>query len=115
LRLENHFAIMTKAKPFHIFQYRIDMLRPTPRAVNILDPQQEFSAKGAGKIMRAHRRKGMADMQPPIGTGRKARRADPLRRKFDSGYFTHRITISGGRCPLDVNLCRHNLADVKML
>ncbi len=106
---------MLEPQPLHILDDRIDMFLPAARAVDILDAQQEFAAKGTREIMRTHRRKGVADMQPAIGAGRKARRRHTLRREFYSGYFTHRITISGGRCPLDVNLCRHSLATVKML
>ena len=114
-RLENYGAIRNQSQPVHILKDSFDMFGATARAVNILDPQKEAPAIRPCKIMRAHRRKGMADVQPAIGAGRKARRSHALRRKFDSGYFTHRITISGGLCPLDVNLCRHSLATVKML
>jgi hypothetical protein len=106
---------MLQPKPLHIFNDSRDMLRPAAGAVDILDPQQEFASKGTGKIMRAHRGKGMANMQPAVGAGRKAGGLYLLWRKFDACYFTHRITISGSHCPLDVNLCRHNLPHVKML
>ena len=56
------------------------MFGAAARAVNILDPQKEAPAIGLCKIMRAHRRKGMAQMQSAVGTGRKTRRTHALRR-----------------------------------
>jgi hypothetical protein len=106
---------MLQAEPLHILDDRGDMLRPAAGAVDVLDAQKEFPSKGTGKIVRAHCGKGMADMQPAIGAGCKAGGHDLLRRKWDACYFTHRITIYGVHCPLDVNLCRHNLPYVKML
>jgi hypothetical protein len=95
------------------------MLRPASRPVNILDPKQKLPAGCARKIMGAHCRKGMTDMKSSIRAGRKPRcrnrRSTQLWCKIHSGYFSHRNTISGGRCPLDVKLCANRLAIVKML
>ena len=43
----------------------VDVLRPAAAGVEIFDPQEKPAAAGAGKGVAEHRRKGMAQMQPP--------------------------------------------------
>ena len=47
------------------------MLGAGARPVDILDPEQEAPARAARAIMREDRRKGVAEMQPPVGLGAK--------------------------------------------
>ena len=115
LRLKNHRAVVMKAKPFHVRYNRVDMFRPAPRAVNILDPQLERATKGAREIMRAHRGKGVSDMQPPIRAWRKTGCCHRLWRNFYAADFNHRNTTYSGFCPLDVGLTTNRLAIVKLL
>jgi hypothetical protein len=46
-------------------------VRPAARAVDILDPQQEFAAPRPRKVMRDHGGIGMAEVQRPLGLGAK--------------------------------------------
>jgi hypothetical protein len=48
------------------------MFRAAAPAVDILDPQQERAAAGAGEIVRKERRIGMAEMKAPGGARREA-------------------------------------------
>ena len=51
LRLELHITVMRKPQPLHIGNDRFDMLGPTARPVNILDPKAKLTIKCARKLM----------------------------------------------------------------
>jgi hypothetical protein len=72
LRLKSHVLIPVQPKPFKIGKHLVGELRPAPRAVDILDPDQELAAACAGKIVRQYGRKGVAEVEQAVGAGGKA-------------------------------------------
>src|SRR3546814_10450714 len=68
-------AVPAQPQPGEVGEDRLDMLGAAARAVDILDPEQEPPAAGARGIMRADRREGVAEMQPP-GRARREPRDD---------------------------------------
>ena len=72
LRLWRHFAPF-KAQPGKIVAESLRQFRPAARAVNVLDPQQEFAAIGQCAIVRDDRGVGVAEMERPVRAGGEAR------------------------------------------
>jgi hypothetical protein len=49
--LELYIAVMRQPEPPHVGKDRLDMLGPTPRPVNILDPKAKLTPKSVGKLL----------------------------------------------------------------
>jgi hypothetical protein len=80
LRLELHVTVIRKPEPLHIGNDCLDMFVPTASPVNILDPKTKLTTKGARKFLGTQRRKGVPQMQLPVGTRGKSSGHPDLRR-----------------------------------
>jgi len=71
-RLEHRLAIPAQSQPDEVFPELGGKFRTAARAVDILDPQQEFSVCGARQVMGDDGRPGVAKVQGAVGAGGKA-------------------------------------------
>ena len=91
LRLQRHFA-PREAKPCQVSTEFIGQFGSAPRTVDILDPQQHFTAVSRRPIMRDDRRISVAEVQRPVRAGGEAR-------AYHATVLAHRSEKPNGRQP----------------
>jgi hypothetical protein len=72
LRLPSHRRFPFDPEPGEVLEDRRLEFRAAAAGVEILDPQEETSARRAGRIERGQRREGVPQMEEPGGRGREA-------------------------------------------
>jgi hypothetical protein len=63
-RLSDCPTVMTEAEPGEVLENAVDEFRPAAAGIEILDPEQEFSAAGPGQGMAKRSRIGMSQVEP---------------------------------------------------
>ena len=77
---------MTEAEPGEVLENAVDEFKPAAAGIEILDPEQEFSAAGPGQGMAKRSRIGMSQVEPSRRRGGKTcDLQDSLHGKGDSG------------------------------
>ena len=86
LRLDDGLSVVLEAKPGEVLENPLDELRPAAAGVEILDPEQEFSAAISCDGMAQRRRIGMSQVEPSRRRGGETcDLQDSLHDKGDSG------------------------------
>ena len=67
--LNDGIAVEAEAEPREVGEQCVGERGPGARGIEVLDPEEELPALGAGPQPAEHRRPGIAEVEPPRGTG----------------------------------------------